>query len=129
MPTRPARSDRPRPTDGLSRPTPTANAAALAEWPDGSELDVGVRTERRISGTVSTFGRARFQIRFAPWLVIRLVNARVATPRAAPRRTAGFPVAVRTAAIANHSFEWSAAAVSLGITASSSGLGDSAIAS
>ena len=40
-PTSPASSASPSPSGGFSSPTPTANAAALAEWPDGSEFDVG----------------------------------------------------------------------------------------
>ena len=56
----------------------------------------------------------------------RLVTARVTTP--APHRAAPTgPRCAIAAAMANHSFEWSAARVSRGIVASSSGLGDSAI--
>src|SRR3954468_15708432 len=88
MPTRPANRASPNPRGALSNPTPTANAAALAEWPDGNELDVGDRRDRRESGTVNRLGRGRCQTRLATWLVNRLVTARVATPRVAPR-TAG----------------------------------------
>ena len=84
---------------------------------------------RRASGTRCRFGRGRVQTRLATWLVTRLVTARVTTPRAAPRCADGLPSATIAAAIANHSLEWSAARVSRGITASSSGLGDSAMAS
>ena len=90
-PTSPASSASPSPSGGFSSPTPTANAAALAEWPDGSEFDVGIRRPCRASGTERRFGRGRFQTRLATWLVNRLVTARVTTPRAAPRRDARCP--------------------------------------
>ncbi len=41
-PDRPA-APGPDPAEGSPDPTPTANAAALAEWPDGREFDVGMR--------------------------------------------------------------------------------------
>ena len=128
-PTSPASRASPSPSGALSSPTPTANAAALAEWPDGSEFDVGIRCDRRMRGTGVKFGRGRFHTRFATWLVSRLVTASVTTPRAAPRRIEGVPAAPMIAAIPNHNLEWSAAEVSRGISASSSGLGDSATAS
>ena len=65
----------------------------------------------------------------ATWLVTRLVAARLTTPRVAARCTVGRLDAMSAAAMTNHSLEWSAARVSRGMTASSSGLGDSAIAS
>ena len=90
---------------------------------------MGIRRTRRGSGTRVRLGRARFQTRLANWLVTRLVTAKVATPRLAPRRAEGEPVATRAAAIANQSFEWSAARVRTGMLRSSSTLGDSATAS
>jgi hypothetical protein len=105
IPTRLASNASPRPTGGLSSPTPTANAAALAEWPDGSEFDVGNRRDRLTSGTVVTLGRGRFHTRFAIWLVSRLVTARVATPRAAPRLADVLPATPIAAARTNHSLE------------------------
>ena len=125
----PASRARPRPTGALSRPTPTAKAAALAEWPDGSEFEVGIRRDRLSTGTAAHSGRGRFHTRLATWLATRLVTASEATPRPAPRWTDDCLVAISAAAIANHSFEWSAAAVSRGMKPSSSGLGDSAMAS
>ncbi|MEK1156593.1 hypothetical protein OSJ78_21665 [Mycobacterium ulcerans] len=62
-----------------------ANAAALAECPDGSELDVGRRRTRLASGTESESGRGRCRIRLATWLVNKLAAPSVTTPRTAPR--------------------------------------------
>ena len=45
----------------------------------------------------------------------RLVTRQRGDAAAAPRAPTGVPVAASAAAIANHSFEWSAAAVSAGI--------------
>jgi hypothetical protein len=67
-------------------------------------------------------------MRLAPWLVTRLVTASVTSPRAAPRRIFGVPAAASPAAIATHSFEWSAARVRRGMTVSSTLLSDSATA-
>ena len=106
-----------------------AKAAALAECPDGRELEVGTRLLRRTSGMRVRSGRGRRQIRLASWLVTRLVTARLTTPRAAPRLTDWLPNAPIPAAMANHSLEWSAALVRRGIVESKSGLGDSATAS
>jgi hypothetical protein len=128
-PTSPASSASPSPSGGLSSPTPTANAAALAECPDGREFDVGKRRVRRASGTNVRFGRSRRHSRLANWLVTRLVTPSVATPRSAPRRAAGVPLVASAAAMANHSLEWSAVRVRYGIAVSSSGVGDSATAS
>ena len=105
MPTSPASIANPRPTGGLSKPTPTANAAALAEWPDGSEYDVGSLRICLVSGTRIGLGRSRRHSRLATWLVTRLVTPSVATPRTAPRLSDGLPNAARPAAMANHSFE------------------------
>ena len=82
-----------------------ANAAALAEWPDGSEVEVGTRRERRSSGTRVRSGRGRCHTRLAPWLVSTLVTASDISPRVAPRRAAGDPVADSSPASAIHSVE------------------------
>ncbi|SIA02943.1 Uncharacterised protein [Mycobacteroides abscessus subsp. abscessus] len=58
-----------------------------------------------------------------------LVTANVSSPRVAPRAAAGLPNSASPAPIPIHSLEWSAARVRRGMTASSSGLGDSATAS
>ena len=106
-PTSPASNASPSPSGAFSSPTPTAKAAALAEWPDGSEFDVGTRLRLpRQAGPNRRFGRGRFQTRLATWLVNRLVTPR-AHARRGPHRaaTARCRVAARAAAIANHSFE------------------------
>ena len=54
MPTRPASIANPRPTGGLSKPTPTANAAALAEWPDGNEYDVSEAPDYTLSAQLQS---------------------------------------------------------------------------
>ena len=106
------------PSGAFSNPAPTANAAALAAWPDGSEFDVGKRRGRRAVGTRRYLGLAWCRSRLATWLVTRLVNARPATPRTAPRCAQGRPDASNAAAIANHSLEWSAALVRAGMVMS-----------
>ena len=49
-PTIPASSASPKPAGAFSSPTPTANAAALAEWPDGNEFEVMWRVPREAWG-------------------------------------------------------------------------------
>lgn len=82
-PTRAARPWAAIPAMGCSAATPAANAAALAECPEGKELDVGSRTARRASGTSATNGRRRPCTRLAIWFVTRLVTATPARPRCA----------------------------------------------
>ena len=55
MATSPASSAKPKPVGGLSNPTPTAKAAALAEWPDERWLDTR-------SGNVREIMRGRLQL-------------------------------------------------------------------
>lgn len=88
----------------FSSPTPTAKAAALAECPEGIDVDDGVRTTRA-RGTASGIGRRRDQTRFATWLVTMLLTARLVTPRAAPRWADADREATSPTAMANHSRE------------------------
>src|ERR1700728_1098195 len=75
---------------GIVVPTPLANANAAAEWPDGNDVDTGIRTWRS--------GGPRWAVRFGPRrrlsgltakLTMVAVTATEASPRAAARRPAG----------------------------------------
>ena len=107
---------------GHSAAAPAANAMALAECPLGKDVDCGMRCASRCAGTCVIEGRGRRWMRLDTWFAMRLVTAIETRPRAAPRRARGRPVSVIRPAITIHSTERSAARVSRGIVASSSGL-------
>src|ERR1700690_4412032 len=97
-----ARTPAPRAAHGRSRLIAVANANADAEWPEGNEVESGIRT-CRTPGTPAPArsGRARRP----SGLMARFTSAEVApmasVPRPAARRPAGLPVTAITAARAS----------------------------
>lgn len=94
------------PATGRSIATPAANAAALAEWPEGNDGDVGSRRMRRAAGSSVWSGRcppnSRLPMRFATALAV----SRLPTPRIPARQR---PAAASENAMPNHSSPRSAA--------------------
>ena len=79
------------------RPIDVANAKALAAWPDGNDVDRGIRT-CRASGTCSGLGRLRPPIGLSTALTSMDVAATEARPAPAARRPDGPRLIARIAA-------------------------------
>ena len=84
----------------------SAKAKAEAEWPEGNEVEVGMRT-RRASGTyaLSRSGRLRRLARLKTWLTVMEASPMAATPCRAERLPVEPPASAMTAAVPSHSLE------------------------
>ena len=105
-----------------------AKAKAEAEWPDGNEEEIGMRT-CRASGTSVRSGRLRRLSSLTPRFTPPGARAMAASPRTAAPRPCRPPVTASPAAQVSHSFEWSAKRDSVASSPSSDGVGVRAIAS
>ncbi|TDT30900.1 hypothetical protein CLV29_2307 [Naumannella halotolerans] len=114
---------------GHSVEAPAAKAIALAEWPLGKEVELGIRWASRGIGMPLVCGRGRPCRRLETWLASRLVMATETSPRVAARRARAEPLSAITAEMPSQIPERSAKRVSRGMAASSSGLRVSATAS
>src|SRR4051794_41940054 len=84
---------------GRTSPTPVAKANAEAEWPEGNEVEDGIRT-CRATGTCSTArsGRRRWPSGFRPRFTTVAATPTEANPIVAARLPRRPAVAARTAA-------------------------------
>jgi len=114
---------------GNTRPTETANAAADAAWPEGNEVDDGIRTHR-LSGTPSRVrpGRRRLPASFIGWLITNEVSPIAAIPVNAARRPRAPPNRASAPATSSHGLEKFAKSAIRRSGLSSSGVGISATA-
>ena len=104
-----------------------ANAKALAAWPDGNDVDRGIRI-CRASGTCSGSGRLRPPIGLSTAFTSADVAATDARPAPAARRPDGPRLTARIAAADSQRREWSAARDTVLIPRSRTGVGVAAIA-
>jgi hypothetical protein len=86
-----------------------AKAKADAEWPEGNDVEAGIRTFRPAgTATPARSGRARLSSPLATMFTVAEASPMLATPSSAARRGRP-PWSASVAATASHNVEWSAA--------------------